>query len=265
VASNHVAQPQHLDTNFFNEYAFFMQFRIDDAIFQKYPNLLVGLLVCKDVKNGSAPTEVTTMLRDAEKALQAKFADPEVLKMHPTIAAWQEVHRSFGSNPNKFPSSVHALAKRVAKGSSLPSINTLVDLYNIISLRHMLPAGGEDLDACRGDIVLAFATGSESFIPLGSSENEPPETGEVMYRDDEGVICRKFNWREGARTALTDQTQNAVLVIEAVPPTQRTDLEAALQELQELVMKFCGGVMEKAILERGGIHHVDCYDGYPKI
>lgn len=228
---------------------YFMEFRIDPALFGKYPELHVGLLVCKDVKNSVPSPEIAILLRDAETKIRAKFPDPEALKTHSAIAAWQEVHRAFGSNPNKYPSSIHALTKRVSKGGVLPTINPLVDLYNVISLRHMVPVGGEDLEKCRGDITLTLAVGTESFTPLGGSENEPPDPGEVIYKDDEGVLCRKFNWREAARTALTEQTTNAVLVIEAVPPTTRAELETALKELQELVMRFCGGTVESGVLE----------------
>ncbi|MDO8648239.1 MAG: B3/4 domain-containing protein [Candidatus Peregrinibacteria bacterium] len=226
-----------------------MHFRIDPAITAKYPHLLVGLLICRGVDNTKSSPEIGALLRSAEAKIRAQYSDPEALKSHPTIAAWQEVHRSFESNPNKFPSSVHALCKRVAKGGELPSINPLVDLYNVISLTYVLPVGGEDLEKCTGDIHLTIAEGTESFIPLGGTENEPPDPGEVLYRDDAGVLCRKFNWREAARTCLTEKTRNAVLLIEAVPPTTRTELDAALAQLKELISRFCGGTVETTILD----------------
>lgn len=225
-----------------------MNIRIDPRILQKYPNLIIGMIICKGIRNDKSPPDLEEKLKEAEAAVRTRFPDPEMIKSHPTIEAWQEIHRSFGSNPNKFPSSIHALCKRVAKGSSLPSINTLVDLYNIISLKYMVPVGGEDLDTCTGDIRLTFAEGNESFTPLGGSSNEPPEPGEVIYRDDMGVLCRKCNWREAARTCLTENTTNAVLVIEATPPTSRLALETALQELQSLVLHYCGGTAKNAIL-----------------
>ena len=202
------------------------------------------------MKNSDTSPDIPGLLRQAEKVLRTRITDPEGLKEYPVVAAWQEVHRAFGSNPNKFPSSIHALSKRVAKGGELPLINPLVDLYNVVSLKHMVPVGGEDLDQCRGNIVLTLADGTEPFTPIGSDVNEPPEKGEVIYRDDEGVICRKFNWREAKRTCLTEKTINAVLVIEAVPPTSRAELEAALGELRELVTRFCGGTVKSTILDK---------------
>lgn len=217
-----------------------MSLRIDSRVFEKYPGLLVGTIVCRDLSNGPAPPELTAELREAERALRARFPDAEALKAHSNVVAWQAAHRSFGSNPNKFPPSMHALAKRVVNGRELPAISALVDAYNIVSLRHLLPIGGEDLARCRGEIILTFAEGGEAFTPLGEDESAPPDAGEVIYRDNEGVLCRKFNWREAARTCLTGSTTEAVLVIEALPPVIRGELEAALAELRALAGRFCG-------------------------
>lgn len=228
-----------------------MTFSIDPHIFAVYPDLQIGILACHNIQNEHTPDSGTSLLRQEEAILRERIQDPEKLKELPTIVAWQEAHRAFGSNPNKFMCSVHALAKRVVKGNDLPSINTLVDLYNVISLRHLFPVGGEDLDRCRGDIHLTISDGTEPFTPLGEESNDSPEAGEVIYRDDDGVICRKFNWREAARTCLTEQTTNAVLVIESIPPTTHEELSRALNELSSLVEEYCGGSAEMYILTVG--------------
>lgn len=227
-----------------------MRFLITPKIFKQFPDVTVGLLICRDITNSPSVPEVVTLLCDAEARLRARIANVDFLKEHPTIMAWQEIHRRFGSNPNKFPPSIQALAKRVLKGGALPSISTLVDLYNVASLTFFLPAGGEDLDQSSGDFALTFADGSEAFSALGEAENESPIPGEVVYRDAAGVICRRWNWREGARTRLTQQTKNAVLVLEAVPPSSRLDLEAALDALSVHVQRYCGGTIRQEILER---------------
>lgn len=226
-----------------------MQFSVTPEIFERFPSLTVGIIVCRNMRTNDSSPEILKHLREAEVRARAAIPDPERLKEHPTIAAWQEAHRTFGSNPNKFPSSIHALLKRVTKGNELPSINALVDLYNVISLKYIVPVGGEDLDQCRGDIRLTIADGTESFTAIGETTNESPEPGEVIYRDDAGVLCRKFNWREAARTCLTHETKNAVLVIEAIPPTTRSELEAAMKELSELAQKFAGAITHMHVLD----------------
>ena len=224
-------------------------FRLATAVQEKFPSLHVGLLIVRGSLNTTPLPEIAMLLRAEESRIRAKFSDPEQLKIDPAIVAWQDLHRAFGSNPNKFPSSIHALLKRVVKGGELPAISPLVDLYNVISLRHAVPIGGEDLDACRGDIVLTFADGDESFVALGETENDPPSAGEVVYRDERGVLCRRFNWREASRTCLTNVTKNAVLVIEAIAPMMREDLEMVLTELSALVIKHCGGEVRTVILD----------------
>lgn len=226
-------------------------FRIVPAIFERFPTLRIGLLIVKNARNDTSSPEIATLLRAAESRVRSAFADPEQLKTHPTIAAWQDVHRAFGSNPNQFPSSIHALLKRVAKGGQLPAISPLVDLYNVLSLKYIVPVGGEDLDRCSGDIQLTFADGTESFTALGEEANDPPLVGEVIYKDDTGVLCRRFNWREAARTCLTEKTKNAVLVMEAAAPMTDEDLMKALGELKVLTTKFCGGESRIEILNAG--------------
>jgi DNA/RNA-binding domain of Phe-tRNA-synthetase-like protein len=108
------------------------------------------------------------------------------------------------------------LMKRVSKGNHIGTINPLVDIYNATSLRYGLPCGGEDIDTFRGDIRLTKALGDESFITLGTDESAPPYEGEIVYKDDEGAICRCWNWRESVRTMLRESTKNAFLCIELV-------------------------------------------------
>lgn len=226
-------------------------FSVAPAIFERFPSLRVGLLIIKNARNDSSSPELAALLRSAESRVRSAFADPEQIKTHPMIAAWQEVHRSFGSNPNKFPSSVHALLKRVSKGGQLPAISPMVDAYNVLSLNFTAPIGGEDLDTCRGNIQLTFADGTESFTALGEETNDPPLAGEVIYKDDAGVLCRRFNWREAARTCLTEKTKNAVLVIEAIAPMSDEDLQKALGELKVLIEKYCGGESRVEVLKSG--------------
>lgn len=225
-----------------------MQFGIHSSVLESIPSIAIGLITVRDINNTGHHEELTTALRQGEKSICNQL-DLETYREHPTIAALQEVHRSFGNNPNKFPPSIQALIKRILKGGQLPSISPLVDAYNIVSLNHVLSCGGEDTDSCNGDIVLAYADGTEECIYLGETENTPPKPGELLYKDDQGVICGKFDWREGDRTKLTEQTSNAVLVVETVAPTTREQLDSALQDLSALVAKYCGGTQVVSVID----------------
>ena len=120
--------------------------------------------------------------------------------------AWRAAFSGFGAKPSRYPSSAEALVGRVLKGQPLPRVNVLVDLYNAVSVRHVVPLGGEDADRLEGALHLTVADGSETF------DDELVAPGEVVWRDDRGVTCRRWNWRQGRRTRLTEDTTNAFFV-----------------------------------------------------
>lgn len=170
-----------------------------------------------------------------------EFSSNEVIKV------WRDAFKKFKTKKGA-RSSIEALLKRVSTGKGLGTINPLVDIYNSISLKYAMPCGGEDMDKFIGDIRLTKATGDESFITLGSDKSEPPYEGEIVYKDDEGAICRCWNWRESVRTMLTEDTKNAFLCIELVDEKREKDFENALKELSQLVEENLGGKSEISIL-----------------
>ena len=126
-----------------------------------------------------------------------------------------------------------------------------MDIYNAISLKYALPVGGEDIDAMEGDIRLGITEGGDSFLALGDEEEAPSLEGELCYRDDAGAICRCWNWRDGVRTALTDESQKAFLIIESVDPTRAADLATATDELAQLMETHLGAtIFAKQIVTR---------------
>jgi DNA/RNA-binding domain of Phe-tRNA-synthetase-like protein len=167
----------------------------------------------------------------------------------PEIACWRSAYAAFGVKPSKIKSSIENLLRSAGSGR-LRSVNPLVDLYNVVSLKHHLPCGGEDLATIDGPIRLTRAAGGEHFVPLGGSDVEPPPVGAVIYRDDLGVICSCWNWREADRTKLTESTTDALLCIEALPPMTEAQLRAAIDELVALVTSHLGGTAEIEIHTR---------------
>jgi DNA/RNA-binding domain of Phe-tRNA-synthetase-like protein len=225
-----------------------MKFRIESHIFQQFADLRVGTLSARAIDNHGEVREIYTLLEHAEASLVTSLQGIPVAE-HPRIAPWREAYRQFGAKPKKHQSSIENLIRRTLKGERIRHINKLVDIYNIVSLHHLVPAGGEDLDRIQGDIVLTFA--GEEEIPvqmLGESVEREPHPGEVIYKDQTGAICRRWNWKEADRTKLTEDTVNAVLVIEALPPVTNHELEAALNELDRLIGRYCGGTTNPTIL-----------------
>jgi DNA/RNA-binding domain of Phe-tRNA-synthetase-like protein len=227
-----------------------MIFRIDAEVFQQFPTVRIGIVSALDLNNRGDDAEITDLLRRAETDLIDSMQGVQVTE-HPRIKPWREAYRKFGAKPKNYHSSIESLVRRVMKGAGIRHINKLVDIYNAVSLRHLLPAGGEDLDSSRGEIRLTSAGDDEAPVRLlGESEERSPHPGEIIYKDDLGAICRRWNWKEADRTKLTENTQNAVLVIESLPPATVRELEDALEELAGLTARFCGGTVRREILDR---------------
>ena len=225
-----------------------MKFSIAPAIFENYPGTQIGVVVAKGLDNSGHHPEIATLLRSEEQRVREQLAGV-VVSQHEHILPWRDAYRKFGAKPKKYPSSIENLLKRVLKGQDVPSINTLVDLYNVISLRHRLPVGGEDLQTMVGDLQLRIAGDDEPpVLLLGEREARPPYPNEVIYADDVGTICRRWNWKEADRTKLSPATTDAILVLEILPPLTGEMLAAAIADLEVLVKQF-GGEMVKTTSE----------------
>lgn len=223
-----------------------MQFSIDQEIFLLYPDLNIAVVIIKDANNAEQLEEVGALLRHEEHVLREIARAVPVLEQE-NIRCWKEAYKQFGVG-REYRSSIEALFRRIVKGGNVPRINTLVDVYNAASIKYLLPVGGEDLAKVKGDLRLVRAQGDEHFIALGQIENDPPITGEVMYRDDAQVLCRRFNWREADATKLTRDTTRAVLVVEALPPTSSIEVKEAASFLGSCIEKYCNAKAEHFLL-----------------
>ena len=148
-------------------------------------------------------------------------------------------------------SSIEALLKRASGGREVGSINPLVDIYNTVSLTYALPCGGEDIDTFAGDLRLTVTQGGDAFRALGDEADSETLPGEVCYLDDAGAVCRCWNWRDGVRTALSDDSADAFLAIECVEPERMGDCQAAIDRLAELLERYLGAtVVVKTLVTR---------------
>jgi DNA/RNA-binding domain of Phe-tRNA-synthetase-like protein len=161
---------------------------------------------------------------------------------HPHLAAWRDAFRAFGAK--RYQCSAEALIRRVSSEVGLPQINRLVDLYNAVSVRWAIPVGGEDIDRVVGPVRLVFASGGESF-----DGGDPPKPGEVVWADEAGVTCRRWNWRQGTRTRLEPETTRAYFLFDALPVFGDEELSGAMDELAALLRAASpGAVIETRIV-----------------
>jgi DNA/RNA-binding domain of Phe-tRNA-synthetase-like protein len=168
----------------------------------------------------------------------------------PGIAAWRAAYKGFGIKKTSYRSSVERLVKRVKAGDRLPAVNTLVDIYNAVSLSHVFCCGADDLDKVTQPLAFRFSRPGDSFVDMGAEAgedpNDPPKDGEVVYADARHVLCRRWNWRQDARTGITAATTRAVITVQA---NGWGDLEAAVADLTDLITRFTGGSGRVAVAD----------------
>lgn len=214
------------------------QVKITPEIYEKFQGFNAIVIYAKNVSNQPSSEYSSEKLRQIEAFQAEELSRFSKLSDHSYIAAWRKAYSEFGAKPKKYHCSAEALLKRVLKGDPLPRINYLVDIYNAISVKYVIPIGGEDWDKLRGDLYLKFASGVEDFLTTsgGAIQSDMPPRGEVIYADSAGATCRRWNWRQSHRTALTEETKNAYFVLEILPPADLGILRTAAAELCQEIM-----------------------------
>lgn len=199
-------------------------------IFSLRPDYRALLMVVEGIPPGPSDTTSETMLQEAEHHVKALSSKSPITEF-PHIAAWRETYKAFGAKPQKTRNSLEALSRRAEGG--LPRVNRLTDIYNAISVKHQVPLGGEDLDKYDGAPFLVRAKGDEPFQTFSGGELlvENAVAGEPVWCDESGVTCRRWNWRQGPRTALTDETTRVLFILDALEPLSNEHLLKTADEL----------------------------------
>ena len=220
---------------------------VDPAIWAIAPGFrALSITASRNADAASDPDAGARALGDAISVVQA--GGPSWADAH--LAAWGEVFRSFGAKPQRTPCSAQSLRERVVKSGTLGSIDPVVDLYNAVSLKFAVPAGGENAEAYRGIPRLVVADGNEAFDTMknGAPATESPERGEVIWRDEVGATCRRWNWRQGVRTRIDASVTGMWFVLESLPEMPMEALEEAGAALVSGLTALFGEVATRTVL-----------------
>ncbi len=226
------------------------KFITQEPFWELFPQAKIGVVTVKGIDNSFPAETAESIAQDLTDsfAKSKEYLTAGVFSENSVIAVWRDAFKKFKTK-KKVRSSIEAMLKRVDKDNPVGSINPIVDIYNAVSLTYALPVGGEDIDNFAGDLLLTVADGGEDFLALGDDEPQPALPGEVIYKDDIGAVCRCWNWRDGQRTMLTDDTVNAFLIIESVDPSRDDDLKDALERLASKTKEYLGAQTEIFIVD----------------
>jgi DNA/RNA-binding domain of Phe-tRNA-synthetase-like protein len=224
-------------------------YTIEEDVFARFPDYLRGVVIAEDVRNGESPPALVEMLRESEASMRRQLS-LDRLTEHPLIAPWREAFRVLGIKPSEFRVSIEALARRVLRDQELPSINALVDIGNIISLKRLVPTGGHAIDLLTQDIALRLASGKEDFIPFGTDQLEHPLPGEIVFVEGNNVLTRRWTWRQSNHTLTLPSTTAIEFNVDGLPPVAMGEVEDICREIMDLIGQFCGGRMHTEVISR---------------
>jgi DNA/RNA-binding domain of Phe-tRNA-synthetase-like protein len=206
-----------------------------------FPDFRVAVVVAEDlVIPAERPAALDAIIRERETAARSAWAGTE-LSAIPGVAAWRAAYRAFGIKKTSYRCSVERIVKNVLAEREVPRINAFVDAYNAVSLQHVLCIGADDLDKTEGPFAFRYSRPEDTFLDMaaepGDDPNDPPKPGEVVYADARHVLCRRWNWRQDARSIITPQTRRAIVTLQS---NGEGDVGAAAADLLTLLETFCG-------------------------
>ena len=223
---------------------------IDPRVWESHPDYVALLMTVEGLGPVTDAALGETALSGAETAT-VTLLDGRAPEELPEISVWRAAFASFGVKPRVARSSVEALLRRCADG--LPRIEPLTDVYNAVSVAYLVPIGGEDLDGYDGPPRLVVADGTESFdtVADGQPVLQHADAGEIVWRDDAGVTCRRWNWRQGTRTRLSPATTRALFIIDGLGERATDRVTAAADALDvHLRRGWPSAVVARRVLAR---------------
>ncbi len=223
-------------------------FQYHADIIERYPQIVGGVIHVEGMHNDATSPELLSRYEQEQKRTLERIGETPLSEIA-SIAAWRKVFRDFGVKPTQYRNAAEALLRRLTKHGDIPSINTLVDLANLVSIRYALPIAVFDTRRLELPITVHFADGNELFLPLGISEHENPEPGEVVFSDQEKrVVARRWCWRQSDDSAARRGASQVLITVEGLHAAAASEIESALQDLQSLLEAFCGGDAIKDLL-----------------
>lgn len=225
-------------------------FQYDQTLLEKFPTIYGGVIIAQNVQNQATPPELINTFQSEQQATLTRIGDKSLSEL-PSIAAWRRTFTGFGVKPTQYRNAAEALLRRLTKKGDIPSINSFVDMGNLVSIRYGLPVAFFDTRAVQGMVTVCLAQSNERFTDLGSAETVQPEVGEVIFVDEaDMVIARRWCWRQSNESASRLDTTQLLITVEGHHQNADNEVQAALDDLQALLKTYGGGMQTAALLSK---------------
>jgi DNA/RNA-binding domain of Phe-tRNA-synthetase-like protein len=213
---------------------------IEPEIFERFPGMTIAVAVADGIDNRQARPDVDDDWVVAWREAHAEANRYESAQAHPRVAPWREQFKAMGLAPRDYRSSIEALMRRARSGGEPFRISPLVDFYNAVSLRHVIPVGGFDLDTTGDPIVLRYTREGDTYQALDSNMDEQLPAGEVAYVAGNVTLTRHFVWRQSRAGMVRPETKRLFLVAEVLEPIGRDAATAIRDDFADGLKRFFG-------------------------
>ena len=217
-------------------------FSIDPELAKKFPSVSVGIAVIKGVKIQKENPELEKEKESLLTSLESLTT--EQLGLEPEIISYRKLYKETGVDWHSRRPSPEALLRSVSFKKGLYKINTVVDAYNLVVMKHRVSIGAFDLDKIEFSTVLRLAKTGEEILLLGDTEPTKYKEGEIAYFDKSGGYNMDFNYRDAQKTAVMETTKNLLINVDGVYDISPEKVEEVLKEAVDIIIKYCGGTLE---------------------
>ncbi len=217
-----------------------MSLKIDSKIKTAFPDLTVLTLHINGVQIQRRGPELEKFKVTVIEQVRNEY-DLDTVKDHPTFRAYRDFFWSIKIDPTKIRPAAEALIRRILAGKTLPCINTLVDAYNLASIKSRIALATFDADRLEGDHLMRFAEDGEQFYGIGMEKPLILKGGEIVVSDEKKLVAI-YPYRDADNTKVTEKTKNIMMVVCGVPGIPKQELENASHVALEYVTRFCDGI-----------------------
>jgi DNA/RNA-binding domain of Phe-tRNA-synthetase-like protein len=214
-----------------------MSLKIDSELGTRFPDLTVITFQVNGVKIQKKDTELEKFKLEVMQQVRNEY-DLDAVKDHPTFRAYRDFFWRIGIDPTKIRPAAEALIRRILAGKTLPCINTLVDAYNLASIKSRIALATFDADKLEGNLLMRFAQEGEQFYGIGMEKPLILKGGEIVVSDNEKLIA-VYPYRDADNTKVTQETENILIVVCGVPGIPKETLENASRVALDYINRFC--------------------------
>jgi DNA/RNA-binding domain of Phe-tRNA-synthetase-like protein len=216
-----------------------MKIIIGEDIKTKFPGLLVDQFILHDVDVKREREDLEEFKKKVIGEVKEDYT-VEALKDAPLIRMYRDFFWRAGIDPTKIRPASEALIRRVLKDRPLPKINTLVDSYNLASIKTNMSLAAFDIKTIIGELAMRFAEPEEEFLGIGMEDPIILKGIEPVVADEEKTIA-VYPYRDSDATKVTLNTKDTLILVCGVPGITEIMIRKGAKVAWEFITRFCDG------------------------